>query len=801
MGKFFRVHRNYYIFLLWVYLSITNTCNASNSQPTIRVGSELEFPPFAFVDENGQPAGFSVDLIKSVANTMGLPIIITTGKWDAMWNGLVSGNIDVLPIVAKLPERLKLVDFSLTHTETFDAFFVRKGEPDIDNIEAAQGKNLVVMKSDAAHHALLEQKFQGEVILSDTIPDGLSIVASGKFDAFLCSKLIGTLAIEKHSIKGLKAGHIIPNYKRNFSFGIKKGNDELKEKLNQGLLIIKSNGEYNRIYEKWIRYEDDIWLIYRKYFLFTIIGFGIFGLIIVFWVSILRTQVKKRTIEISRKNELLTHEIKIRKQAEEELYSHKKNLENLIKERTKVLQQSQEAFKSYFNMMTVGMAVTSIEKDWIEVNQRLCDMLGYSKEELYKRSWTDMTYPDDLELDINLFNQVVSGERDGYELDKRFIRKDGSIIYTRICVACQRNIDGSVYHFLASLLDITYRKQSEDALRDSELKYRTLFDNSGTSILIIDSDGVYQLMNKAAAASFGGTPDDFIGKSIFDLLPHQVAKDYLLSNSHIIETGIGRIYERTFDLPTGEKTFLINDQAIKDTLGRGVTLQSSSIDITKQKQVEENIKTSLLEKEILLKEIHHRVKNNLQIISSLLKLQTRNIEDEKTEGILKECQERIMAMALVHSLLYKTKNLADIDFGEYAREIANQLFRSYKTSVSAISLVTHTENVRLSIDLAIPCGLIINELITNALKYAFGGIRNGEINIEIKQTENGIRLLFKDNGIGFPKTLDFYNTKTFGLKLVHMLVKQLDGSIEQFVNGGTRYVIIFSPQPLKTKEI
>ena len=497
------------------------------------------------------------------------------------------------------------------------------------------------------------------------------------------------MAIEKHSIKGLKAGHIIPNYKRNFSFGIKKGNDELKEKLNQGLLIIKSNGEYNRIYEKWIRYEDDIWLIYRKYFLFTIIGFGIFGLIIVFWVSILRTQVKKRTIEISRKNDLLTHEIKIRKQVEEELYSHKKNLENLIKERTKVLQQSQEAFKSYFNMMTVGMAVTSIEKGWIEVNQRLCDMLGYSKEELYKRSWTDMTYADDLELDINLFNQVVSGERDGYELDKRFIRKDGSIIYTRLCVACQRNIDGSVYHFLALLLDITYRKQSEDALRDSELKYRTLFDNSGTSILIIDSDGVYQLMNKTAAASFGGTPDDFIGKSIFDLLPHQVAKEYLLLNSHIIETGIGRIYESTFDLPTGRKTFLVNDQAIKDTLGRGVALQSSSIDITKQKQVEEKIKTSLLEKEILLKEIHHRVKNNLQIISSLLKLQTRNIEDEKTEGILKECQERIMAMALVHSLLYKTKNLADIDFGEYAREIANQLFRSYKTSVSAISLVTH----------------------------------------------------------------------------------------------------------------
>src|SRR5512139_3259802 len=115
-------------------------CNAATESREVRVGSELEFPPYAFVDENGQPAGFSVELIKAVANVMGLPIEISTGPWDTMWNALVAGGLDVLPIVAKLPERQPLVDFSIPHTETYDAFFVRKGTPLIQNIEGAKGK-------------------------------------------------------------------------------------------------------------------------------------------------------------------------------------------------------------------------------------------------------------------------------------------------------------------------------------------------------------------------------------------------------------------------------------------------------------------------------------------------------------------------------------------------------------------------------------------------------------------------------------------------------------------------------------
>jgi two-component sensor histidine kinase len=195
------------------------------------------------------------------------------------------------------------------------------------------------------------------------------------------------------------------------------------------------------------------------------------------------------------------------------------------------------------------------------------------------------------------------------------------------------------------------------------------------------------------------------------------------------------------------------------------------------------------EKEVLLKEIHHRVKNNLQIISSLLRLKDKHSGDERGEEILRDSQDRIRAMAAVHSLLYKSKNFAEINFGDYIREMAGQLFRSYNARPQTISLLIHAEDVRLSIDTAIPCGLILNELVSNALKHAFPGGREGEIRVEMSRDQNSVRIVFADNGVGFPEGVDFRNTETLGLQLVHMLVAQLGGAIEIDGNGGTMYVI------------
>lgn len=216
-------------------------------------------------------------------------------------------------------------------------------------------------------------------------------------------------------------------------------------------------------------------------------------------------------------------------------------------------------------------------------------------------------------------------------------------------------------------------------------------------------------------------------------------------------------------------------------------------EILERRQAEEKIAASLHEKEILLKEIHHRVKNNLQIISSLLKLQANSIKDEQVKESFRESQQRIVAMASVHTQLYESQNLAAISFADYVQDMTRQLLQACKTDTAAIGLVINIEEIMLPIHSAIPCGLLINELITNALKYAFPEARKGEITIEAQQTENGVRLIFADNGIGLPNDVDFHTTETLGLRLVQMLVKQLDGSIELSSEKGTRYVIQFKP--------
>ena len=204
-------------------------------------------------------------------------------------------------------------------------------------------------------------------------------------------------------------------------------------------------------------------------------------------------------------------------------------------------------------------------------------------------------------------------------------------------------------------------------------------------------------------------------------------------------------------------------------------------------------KESLLaEKESLLKEIHHRVKNNLQVTSSLLRLQSEYIQDEHARGLFAESQNRIRSMALVHEKLYRSNDLSKINFCEYTESLAQLLFRSYGTNTCLIKfrMKGSTGPVFLSIENAIPCGLIINELLSNCLKHAFPNKNAGEIWIEIEdRTDNRTTLTVSDNGIGLPKGFDLEKTETLGLQIVHTLAKQLSGRIEVHSNGGTTFKI------------
>ena len=229
----------------------------------------------------------------------------------------------------------------------------------------------------------------------------------------------------------------------------------------------------------------------------------------------------------------------------------------------------------------------------------------------------------------------------------------------------------------------------------------------------------------------------------------------------------------------------------KDSTGTATRMVGTLSDITERINAEKEIKKSLEEKELLLKEIHHRVKNNLMIISSLLNLQSSYIKDKESQDIFKESQNRARSMALIHERLYQSTDLKRIDFGEYITSLANELFHTYVADPSLIELKINVEDIFLDINTAIPLGLIVNELITNSLKHAFPDGISGEINVDFHPIDAHYEFIVKDNGIGFPEDIDYQNTESLGLQMVTSLTDQIDGEMKLNRNNGTEFKITF----------
>ena len=226
----------------------------------------------------------------------------------------------------------------------------------------------------------------------------------------------------------------------------------------------------------------------------------------------------------------------------------------------------------------------------------------------------------------------------------------------------------------------------------------------------------------------------------------------------------------------------------------GITLMKWELERKekKRREAEEYLKKSLEEKDVLLREVHHRVKNNMQIISSILRMQSRNIDDPKLKDVLQESQNRIHTMALIHENLYNHESLANIKFSSYIKSLAGNIARTYARQPADIKFDYQMDDAYLPIDTAIPCGLIINELISNSFKYAFNDNSSGMIGIHFKElADNEYQLIVSDNGIGIPSNIDITKTKSLGMKILHKLVQQIDGTLQSDFSNGTKFTITF----------
>ncbi len=346
-------------------------------------------------------------------------------------------------------------------------------------------------------------------------------------------------------------------------------------------------------------------------------------------------------------------------------------------------------------------------------------------------------------------------------------------------------LKGAAFYFLylglfKSSFEIPYEKLAEAGekrFHEVEERFRSLFDNANDAIIITDLENKVTSWNKSAERIFGWTKKEMLGENFMPISGGAVTG---------IETVLTRKDGARIDVS-------MTISPLKNTNQEVVGLSGIFRDITERKRDEEQIKESLKEKEVLLREIHHRVKNNMQIISSLLRLQSESIKDKKSIDMYKDSQNRIVSMSLIHEKLYHSGDIARIDIKEYIRDLVAGLFESYGVSTGKVALNIKAENVSLGINSAIPCGLIINEIVSNSLKYAFPGDKRGEIKIDLSSIEgNYFQLSIDDNGIGLPKEMDIKKTDSWGLRLVSILAEnQLQGELTMNRNNGTEFMIKF----------
>ncbi len=424
-----------------------------------------------------------------------------------------------------------------------------------------------------------------------------------------------------------------------------------------------------------------------------------------------------------------------------------------------------------------------------DVNDTTIARLNYLREDIIGTQFLR------IDPDFNL-KKIKAANNKTLTTEHLFKTKDGIIIPAEVEFN-YLEYDGKNY-YCAFARDISERRKAEEALMESEARFRSMADNAPVMIWMSNSDQWRIYCNRRWLEFTGHTLDEETGRGWLKSVHPEDQANYWETYDKAFEERNEFNFEYRLKRYDGQYRWILATGIPRFTSeGNFLGYIGSGYDITEKKQLSDQMKLSLTEKVTLLKEIHHRVKNNLQVISSLLRLQSSYIKDDETREIFIESQNRIRSMALIHEKLYLSKDLSHINFSEYIRELVSSLLSTFKFNSNNIELDINIEDLQIEVDLALNIGLIINELVSNTFKYAFPDevSRYGnkcKLLIKLKASGNGkFIVIVRDNGIGLPANVNFRNTSTLGLQIVSALVDQHNGCIELNSDEGTEYIIGF----------
>jgi PAS domain S-box-containing protein len=466
-------------------------------------------------------------------------------------------------------------------------------------------------------------------------------------------------------------------------------------------------------------------------------------------------------------------------------------------------QNSIERYNHIFQRNLAGVYETDLDGRIIVANDSFAKIFGYENKEdivnqnvksFYKNPEDRVEFLDYIRKEKHLTNfETIQIDKNGKEF----------FVLNNIVFDERKNTLSGI------IIDISAKKEHEKKLIEEKEKSQIDFDDKTLKLKGIfeglKNVRVYTLDKEYQIISFNQTANDtyknllnkdlHIGENFIKNWKQSFNADYIIQLKNYIDLAFeGKGQYSLGKLIQGGKNYWIESYINPIYSSKGVIKEVSIInhDITEKQEYERKLKDSIEEKEVLLKEVHHRVKNNLQVISSILNLQSNYIDDEKVHEILSESQNRIKTMSFIHESLYQTKNFIEIRFSEHLEKLLSNLIYSYSIEKEKIEVESEIQDISLNLDLAIPCGLIVNEIISNSLKHAFTKEDNGKVTIKMYREKGKVCLEIGDNGKGMDENFDIYESNTLGLQLIITLVDQIDGSISIDNKEGTKFLIIFA---------